>query len=257
MIDLNGDGREDSLWFGGADGKSSYLAFQRADGSFGAAHIQNLREWGNNDWAYNAFMLGAGDVDGDGRLDLAWRHSDGRLWVSFGQANGTFTTPAGNGFGSLLPGNGSFMLRDINGDGRADGLFTHSNGSMTAVIFNPDRSNSVSVINSVMIGGTHTLGQATLADINGDGIADSIFNRPVNGTNNTLVALGQADGRFGTVTRTDSWLENFHMFYADVNGDGRADLVRVNHAGTNVAVHLGRTDGTWGGVALRANQQIV
>jgi Ca2+-binding RTX toxin-like protein len=40
------------------------------------------------------------------------------------------------------------------------------------------------------------------------------------------------------------------MFYADVNGDGRADLVRVNHAGTNVAVHLGRTDGTWGGVAL-------
>ncbi|WP_299402613.1 FG-GAP-like repeat-containing protein, partial [Acaryochloris sp. IP29b_bin.148] len=89
-----------------------------------------------------------------------------------------------------------------------------------------------------------------LADVNGDGRADIIGF----GHYTVAVALGQSDGTFGRgFTATDEftvvkggWTSNdrFPVQVADVNGDGRADIIGFGHH--TVAVALGQSDGTFG-----------
>ncbi|MGF7178443.1 FG-GAP-like repeat-containing protein [Azospirillum doebereinerae] len=88
-----------------------------------------------------------------------------------------------------------------------------------------------------------------VGDVNGDGRADIV------GFSSTTVqiALGQADGTFGAVqtaysgrfTPTDGWTsQNINpRQLADVNGEGRMDIVRVT--GNDVVVALGQTNGTF------------
>src|SRR5437867_1416208 len=98
----------------------------------------------------------------------------------------------------------------------------------------------------------------TLADVNGDGRADVVY---LNGTNDwaaAAVSLSRGDGTYGPLvtsliddpTRADNYPDPTWKTFtlADVNGDGRADVVYLN--GTNdwaaAAVSLSRGDGTYG-----------
>jgi hypothetical protein len=79
-----------------------------------------------------------------------------------------------------------------------------------------------------------------LADIDGDGAKDLVWNRTINGSNLTYVAPSLRDGRFNvnvtgfTNTRGSGW-GGYQLAIADVNGDGRDDLVWniLNDASTN------------------------
>ena len=78
----------------------------------------------------------------------------------------------------------------------------------------------------------------TLADLNGDKIPDLIVAN--SGSNNVLVYPGLGNGQFGTA------LNGGHGFFAgtnpvevtvaDVNGDGRPDLIVANKGSNDVSV---------------------
>ena len=82
-------------------------------------------------------------------------------------------------------------------------------------------------------------------DLNGDGIPDLIVAN--SGSNNVLVYLGQRDGQFGQA------LNGGHGFFAgtnpvgitvaDVDGDGRPDLVVANKGSNDVSILLNRKQG--------------
>ncbi|MTJ51867.1 hypothetical protein FJR38_03850 [Anabaena sp. UHCC 0253] len=85
-----------------------------------------------------------------------------------------------------------------------------------------------------------------VADVNGDGRADIVGFK-----DRVYVALGQADGTFGSVNSvselyTQGWssFDKYPRQLADVNGDGRADI--VGFGGGAVYVSLGQTDGFFG-----------
>src|SRR5712692_3496173 len=142
-------------------------------------------------------------------------------------------------------------IADINGDGKSD------------LVWNSLGTNNVTYIALSNGDGTFTrvttywvqpeLGwssyQLRIADINGDGKSDLVWNSL--GTNNvTYVALSNGDGTFTRVTTY--WVQpelgwsSYQLQIADINGDGKSDLV-WNSLGTNnvTYVALSNGDGTF------------
>jgi hypothetical protein len=69
-------------------------------------------------------------------------------------------------------------------------------------------------------------------DVNGDGRGDLIWNHLVSGSNQTRVALGNADGTFAfqaavthPTTPAEGWSNGYELFVGDFDGDGDDDLM--------------------------------
>jgi hypothetical protein len=84
------------------------------------------------------------------------------------------------------------------------------------------------------------------ADLNGDGILDLVAARGYNSGNSVSVFLGNGDGTFKTPVPYAVGLSPNGIVVADVNGDGKPDLVvPIYAANSNVSVLLGNGDGTF------------
>jgi hypothetical protein len=95
--------------------------------------------------------------------------------------------------------------------------------------------------------------ERTLADVNGDGLPDLVGF----GGQGVYVALNEGDGVFGAPKLAinnfgtdEGWSsqDQYPRFLADVNHDGKADIVGFGAAGVYVA--LGQADGTFGAPTL-------
>jgi hypothetical protein len=123
--DFNGDGRSDILWRN-ADGRvADWLG--TASGGF-AGNGGNSRSAVSTDWQVAAI----GDFNGDGRSDILWRHTDGRIADWLGTVTGGFI---GNGANSAAAVSTQWEVAttgDYNGDGTDDILWRNpSTGEMT------------------------------------------------------------------------------------------------------------------------------
>ncbi len=95
-----------------------------------------------------------------------------------------------------------------------------------------------------------------IGDVDGDGYIDAVGF----GASDTYVALGQADGSLdGAIVATsafgsidDGWgNEGYERRVADVNGDGRDDIVGFGYSKTYVS--LGQANGTFGGTFVASD----
>jgi hypothetical protein len=136
---------------------------------------------------------------------------------------------------------------DVNGDGRADAIaFNHGNNGGTAAF--------VGLSNGSAFGSPQewsgyfcVAGEAcAVADVNGDGRADAIaFNHSNNG--GTGVWVGLSDGtKFGAPQQWNSYfcVGQEICKTADVNGDGRADLLAFNHGWNGTKVYVALSNGS-------------
>ena len=121
--DFSGDGKVDVLATT-ADGK---LLLYRGNGKGGwsTPYVDLGGGWGS----FTA-VLGPGDFNGDGRVDVLARDTDGRLWLYRGNGNGGFSWPrvqVGSGWGGftalVTPG-------DFSGDGKVDVLARDADGKL-------------------------------------------------------------------------------------------------------------------------------
>ena len=201
------------------------------------------------------FSVALGDVNGDGRLDLATANFlAGTVSVLLGTSAGAF------GPNTDFPTRGiprSVALGDVNGDGRLDVVTANYDDAAGANAFR----SSVSVLLGTGTGtfGPHTdyptgnnpLGLA-LGDVNGDGRLDLVTaNQGDNSAATVSVLLGTGTGAFGP--KTDFLTQSIPRGVAlgDVNGDGRPDVVTANAPAANtlaatVSVLLGTGTGAFG-----------
>jgi hypothetical protein len=139
-------------------------------------------------------------------------------------------------------GSYGIAVADFNGDGNPDIAAIDSNGSMTTLLFG-NGDGTFRTGPTFAIGGNIIL----TADFNGDGKPDLLLaSANASDTDSTIaVLLGNGDGTFQHVVLTGAGTLLSKAFAADVNGDGKPDLVAVDPRSTGLFVFLGNGDGSF------------
>ena len=253
----------------GTDTVSGVELFQFADGLYSLAYADPGGTVVNN-FAVNAggwssedkFPRHVADVNGDGYADIVGFGAAGTL-VAYGSASGAFSAPvtavANFGQAQGWSSDNAFhrQLVDVNHDGRAD-IVGFGIGGVLVSLAQSDGSFAAPALGSTNFNQANGWSSEdaftrTLADVNGDGFADVVGF----GIAGTFVALGKGDGTFGAAAfalanfgANQGWTSDntFHRTVADVNGDGRADVIGFGIAGTLVA--LGQANGSFAAPTL-------
>ena len=162
VLDVDGDGDLDIV-VASEYGEALTLLVNNGQGVF-ADGIDFADQDGDGKYA-----LGAGDMNGDGILDLVVGTTGSRMLVLKGNGDGTFTQTAniaGGGYGWKL------TLGDVNNDGKLDVAQANgSNNSGSIVLGNGDGTLQAATIYG--FGGT-MVGSA-LGDLDGDGYLDWVL----------------------------------------------------------------------------------
>ena len=274
--DVNGDGKPDVIVANECNTDCSAgtvsILINNGDGTF---------QTGNTYPSGGQYTLwaAAGDLNGDGKADIVLSNqcgvpnvcSSSSVSVLLGNGDGTFQSATSY---SLTSTNGqSIVLGDVNGDGKLDVVVVFqcdnnncNSGGADVLLGNGDGTFQPAVDYSA--GGLYTLG-ASIGDVNGDGKADLVLISECNSSNNCTngvasVLLGNGDGTFQpAVTYSTIGVDANSMQLADLNGDGKLDIVAENECASNndcstgsLVVLLGNGDGTFQtGVTTNMNSQ--
>lgn len=233
VADVNSDGKPDLLVTNGclSDGCGDTVSvlLGNGDGTF-----QTAVAYGSG--GGTADSVAVADVNGDGKPDLLVANcgssmgdcSDGTVGVLLGNGDGTFQTAVAYSSGGENAY--SIAVADVNGDGKPDILVANAggNGNVGVLLGNGDGTFQTAM--TYDSGGVST--SVAMADVNGDGIPDLVVascgnNNCENG--NVGVLLGNGDGTFQTVVFYGSGgFEAYSVAVADINGDGKPDVVVAN-----------------------------
>jgi hypothetical protein len=214
------------------------IALNEGDATFPELIHHDINGFGNR-----PASLVAGDLDGDGRIDLAMGSKEG-VAVLFNEGNGIFSPPVRLGSGFQL----AVALGDVDGDSLPDLVATKWSESAISVMLNRgDRTFAEEAYYRV---GDNSEAVA-LGDLDGDGDLDVAFVQteccsdlclpPPHGYVATL--LNKGDGAFGTLTRYPIGYCPDDVAVDDLDGDGHLDLATLN--GRDVSVLLNRGDGSF------------
>lgn len=203
----------------------------------------------------NAFSVEAGDVDGDGKLDLVVANGSGSAGVLLGKGDGTFN-PVST-FTTSASGNAAVFLGDFNSDSRPD----------LAVVTGVCGTDSCDTLINVLLGNGDGTFQAptgnqtftglvpqavALGDANADGKLDLAVVESCAPTTDTCVnefvnvLLGKGDGTFDGAKSSPLGSNNVTFAgFGELSGDGKPDLAVIDDTAASAAVLLGAGDGTF------------
>lgn len=236
--DFNGDGKPDvAMLSSTSDGQIAIPIF--LDTATGLAQSGTFMPSNGGE----PFFVAA-DLNNDGKQDLLLEGYD-QMYAFLGNGDGTFNSSPMN---SVLCGGDRAVqgLIDVNGDGIPD-LISTDPLVLNICLGNGDGTFGPA---SEFLAGTNP-GTAMFGDFNGDGKLDiAVVNTNEAGQSTIGILLGKGDGTFQPVTFpiTNTYLSLLAV--ADVNLDGKADLITL--AGTYggaLEVYLGNGDGTFRALA--------
>ena len=218
VADVDGDGVPDAIIL-----STNTVSVSRGDGQGGLLPPLTY------DAGPDPTGLTVADVNHDGNPDLLVGNSFGDVLVLLGKGDGTFQ--------HYHKTDQSVALAVVDlGNGTKDFIYANQGLDRVVVDYGGGQQTFTGLLSP---------GAVKLADLNGDGIPDLIVAN--SGSNNVLIYPGLGNGQF------DPALNGGHGFFtgtnpvgitvADVDGDGRPDLVVANKGSNDVSILLNRKQG--------------
>jgi hypothetical protein len=227
--DFNGDDVTDLLWNQkNEQGNRFAISQANGDGTFASPRMQEHRGriWQN-------FKTLVGDINGDGRDDLVWNETieeHNRIYAGLSNGDGTFLlpdyqdhrVPRWQGFKTLIG--------DVNGDGRDDLIWNETIEEHNRIYVGLSNGDGSFVLLDYQEhrGRLWQGFQTLIGDVNGDGLADLIWNETRDEQNRTYIGVSIGDGAFELLPYQDGaepgW-QGYQTLAGEVNGDGRTDLL--------------------------------
>jgi len=212
---------------------------------------------------YEPDSIVSGDLRADGKSDLVVANpcvtvsscSTGQVSVLLGNGDGTFQPAVSYASGGFGPD--SVALADFNEDGKLDIVLANNceslascvNGSVSVLLGNGDGTFQPAV--TYLSGGTEVYSVA-VGDFDGDGKPDLVIANECAVVDNcsigsVSVLRGNGDGTFQLAVNFSAGFEPLFVTVADLNGDGKPDLIVLNSSGPNgsVGVLIGNGDATF------------
>jgi VCBS repeat protein/FG-GAP repeat protein len=238
VADFNGDGKPDVL----EQGTGTLLVLLgNGDGTF-QAPVSTAS-------GASLSPVAAGDLNGDGKADVVGVYNSS-LMVYIGKGDGTFAPGVAYNLASASAGPTILSLGDFNSDGKTDVAVTITGDNVAGqeIVF-LGRGDGTLQPAKISTGVFYPYSSA-VGDFNGDGKLDLALTSTgyCNGScsipASVYILLGDGDGTFQAPTV--AFAGAGALIAADVNGDGKLDLVLQGDA-TAAQVNLGNGDGTFSG----------
>ncbi len=220
LADLDGDGLPEVLV---AQQNAPFLTVLRHDGVGG--FIRTDVSVGFGTWS-----VAAGEVDGDGRVDV----------IAVGSGGAAFLRGTGSGLAldSVRPVTGDpadVVLADLDGDGDRDVVVLNRSGRSLGIIRNTATGLSGTV---EYLGGLGSEPYHLVAsDLDADGDLD--LAAAVHASSHVTRFMNAGDGTFGTPTVISAPGSPIGIVVGDWNKDGVRDMATANYNGNGVSIWLG------------------
>jgi hypothetical protein len=240
VADVNGDGRPDLIYFG--DGKDLTVRY-----NLGTNGWSDPKSWHLDDGQQDANSLAVGDLNGDGLNDIALLGDNGVVYFLAQQADHMLAEPV------KIPYSGTpkaIQIADINGDGRNDLVFVDFDSTAP---FRVRLQNSAGQLGPEIYFKTQPVRAFWL---------DTLAGGPTNYLVDIVQATGRAEvsqftrqpaeplagsfqqGQMQILPLNHSDAGQRGVLWADVDGDGRADLIVAEPESGQLSVYLQQADGS-------------
>jgi hypothetical protein len=194
------------------------------------------------------FSVASGDLNGDGKADLAVANLNDSILIMLGDGVGGFGTPSSIPVGARPT---SVTIGDLNGDGKLD-LLTANFSAGTVSVFIGDGAGGFGSPTHLSVPGFGPE-QAAIGDFNNDGKPDIVVTYL--NASSVSILLGNGAGGFGSASNFNVPFGGEYVAVNDFNGDGKSDLA-VGVIG-GVSILLGNGNGGFGAAnTLNTNSNI-
>jgi hypothetical protein len=191
------------------------------------------------------------DFDGDGVLDFAGSHHDRyEVVVLIGRGDGTFTPAPGSPFSARdagkRPHTHALEVGDINHDGKLDLVTANNEDGDISVLLGDGKGGFKRAPRSPFACGPGPYPVA-LADVNGDRNLDIVVPNAAPGPTTITVLLGDGRGDFRAAPQSPFKAPDraYFVTVADLNGDGKPDIVATHDDASIATIHLGDGKGNF------------
>jgi VCBS repeat protein len=246
LRDFNNDGRLDIV-VNGPDDNVCLLYFGDGNGNFPGPPLEES--------VTQPFGMDAGDLNGDGNLDMAVTSP------SLPSGNSTVTILLGDGAGgftistfSVNDGPESNMIGDLNNDGIPDivvaGALPGNRGGNFISTHLGNGNGQFALKQDIALGPGNLKGDIALGDFNEDGNLDVAFPKagsqlPHEHSRDVLLFFGDGTGNLVTGPVLTVGQEPHTVIAVDVNHDGHLDLAVTNRTDGTVTALLGDGHGNF------------
>lgn len=226
--DFNGDGKMDVAT---ADPYTSEITvlLGNGDGTF-----QPHQEYAAST---QPVALATADVNGDGKLDIiVVNYKANNVSVLLGNGDGSFQPPVDYATGN---GPSGVAIGDFNGDGLLDLAVANNTDNTVAILLGTGNGKFGTAVPYPTIAGANSV---VAGNFTGTNVLDLAV-----GTSNSRISvlLGNGNGTFQAHVDYAIGANAVAIATADVNADGKLDLISANYNDNTVSVLLGKGTGTF------------